>query len=159
MQFLSAFALLLLPTMAIASASASEPIKIYLTAVRSVSNIVQSGNKVWVSSRFGTWRQLILASNLMDTVKGPSPKAITVYDPNKLPDTEITPRTNNIQSAWIARPTDQYDHGVLEDSIEAGALKAKLIDGKTLELVLPKMPFLKNRYQGFSILMEMADQK
>ena len=115
MQFLSAFALLLLPTMAIASASASEPIKIYLTAVRSVSNIVQSGNKVWVSSRFGTWRQLILASNLMDTVKGPSPKAITVYDPNKLPDTEITPRTNNIQSAWIARPTDQYDHGVLGD--------------------------------------------
>ena len=49
---------------------ASEPLKIYLTAVRGVSNIVQSDNKVSVSSRSGTWRQLILASNLMDLVQG-----------------------------------------------------------------------------------------
>ena len=70
MRFLSALDLLLLPTMVIASASASEPLKNYLTAVRGVSNIVQSDNKVWVSSRFGTWRQLILASNLMDLVQG-----------------------------------------------------------------------------------------
>ena len=115
MQFLSAFALLLLPTMAIASASASEPIKIHLTAVRSVSNIVQSGNKVWVSSRFGTWRQLTLASNLMDLVKGQPQKPLRFTTRISSPTQKLHLGPTTIQSAWFARPTDQYDHGVLGD--------------------------------------------
>lgn len=115
MGFLSAFALLLLSTMAIASASASEPIKIYFTAVRGVLNIVQSGNKVWVSSRFGTWRQLTLASNLMDLVKGQPQKPLRFTTRISSPTQKLHLGPTTIQSAWFARPTDQYDHGVLGD--------------------------------------------
>ena len=145
MRFLPAIALLLLTATTMPSASAIEPLKIHLTAVRGVSKIVQSGNKTWVSSRLGTWHQLTLAGNLMDLVRGRPPTAVTVYDHTKLPDTEIAFGTKNIQSAWFTRPTERYDHGVLGDSIEAGALKAKLSDGKTVELVLPEDAVFEDR--------------
>jgi hypothetical protein len=36
----------------------------------------------------------------------------------------------NIARAWLAEPTDRYDHGILGDKIEAGALVIETRDGK-----------------------------
>jgi len=46
-----------------------------------------------------------------------------------LPDTEISRGPGSIRSAWLAAPTNRYDHGVLGDAIEAGAVVAQLADG------------------------------
>lgn len=43
----------------------------------------------------------------------------------------------DIRGAWYARPTGRYQHGVLGDSIEGGALSVVTNDGTRLELVLP----------------------
>ena len=56
-----------------------------------------------------------------------------------LPDGGVaTARSGDIRSAWYARPTGRYAHGVLGDAVEAGALMAALEDGRTVELVLPE---------------------
>ncbi|MEB8432656.1 VCBS repeat-containing protein [Cocleimonas sp. KMM 6892] len=43
---------------------------------------------------------------------------------------------SGIQSAWYDEATTRYAHGVLGDAIEAAALHAKTVDGKTLSISL-----------------------
>jgi hypothetical protein len=47
-----------------------------------------------------------------------------------LPDGRVATGTHDIARAWLAEPTDRYDHGVLGDKIEAGALVIETRDGK-----------------------------
>jgi hypothetical protein len=47
-----------------------------------------------------------------------------------LPDGRVTTGLHDIARAWLAKPTDRYDHGVLGDQIEAGALVIEIRDGK-----------------------------
>lgn len=42
-----------------------------------------------------------------------------------LPDAEISYGKKGIHAAWLAAPTKRYDHGILGDAIEAGALVAE----------------------------------
>lgn len=56
---------------------------------------------------------------------------------NGLPDGRVTRGTGNIVEAWYSEPTTRYDHGVLGDSIEAGALKIKNARGETYTFRLP----------------------
>jgi len=53
-----------------------------------------------------------------------------------LPDTHVGRGRNDIAAAWLAQPTDRYDHGVLGDAIEATAVRVLTRDGKTLSYVL-----------------------
>ncbi|KAG1649914.1 hypothetical protein GQR58_028559 [Nymphon striatum] len=46
---------------------------------------------------------------------------------NGLPDGRVTTGTGTIVEAWYSEPTTRYNHGVLGDSIEAGALKVKML--------------------------------
>lgn len=47
-----------------------------------------------------------------------------------LPDGRVATGSRDIARAWLADPTDRYDHGVLGDKIEAGSLVIELRDGK-----------------------------
>jgi hypothetical protein len=44
----------------------------------------------------------------------------------------------NIRAAWYSAPTSRYDHGVLGDAIEGGALTVETPDGARSELLLPE---------------------
>ena len=50
-----------------------------------------------------------------------------------LPDGQVATGTHDIARAWLAEPTDRYDHGILGDKIEAGALVIETRDGKRHE--------------------------
>ncbi len=56
---------------------------------------------------------------------------------NGLPDGRVTTGTGTIVEAWYSEPTTRYNHGVLGDSIEAGALKVKNARGETYTFRLP----------------------
>ena len=47
-----------------------------------------------------------------------------------LPDGRVAIGTHDIARAWLAEPTDRYDHGILGDKIEAGGLVIETRDGK-----------------------------
>jgi hypothetical protein len=47
-----------------------------------------------------------------------------------LPDGHIATGTRDIARAWLAEPTDRYDHLILGDAIEAGSLVIETRDGK-----------------------------
>jgi hypothetical protein len=47
-----------------------------------------------------------------------------------LPDGKIATGMHDIARAWFAEPTERYDHGILGDKTEAGALIVETRDGK-----------------------------
>lgn len=65
-----------------------------------------------------------------------------------LPDGRIVFNTNGgtIHSAWYARPTTRYGHGILGDRIEAGALVVRQGDGETVSLTLPEDEVFEDLY-------------
>lgn len=58
---------------------------------------------------------------------------------NGLPDGKIATDHENstIKKAWYSQPTKRYGHGILGDSIEAGALVAVMMNGSTVKYELP----------------------
>lgn len=63
-----------------------------------------------------------------------------------LPDAEITTGKRNVRAVWLGAPTKRYDHGVLGDAIEAGALVAKDDQNKRHTLTLPGNEVFEDRY-------------
>ncbi len=53
-----------------------------------------------------------------------------------LPDGRMVTGTRDIARVWLAEPTDRYDHGILGDKTESGALVIEAADGKTFTLRL-----------------------
>jgi hypothetical protein len=53
-----------------------------------------------------------------------------------LPDSRVAIGQHDIARAWLADPTDRYDHGILGDKVEAGALMIETRDGKQHEVRL-----------------------
>jgi FG-GAP-like repeat len=47
-----------------------------------------------------------------------------------LPDGKVASGEHDIARAWLAEPTERYDHGILGDKIEAGALAIETRAGK-----------------------------
>jgi hypothetical protein len=47
-----------------------------------------------------------------------------------LPDGHLATGADDIARAWLAEPTDRYDHGILGDKIEAGSVVIEMRDGK-----------------------------
>ena len=47
-----------------------------------------------------------------------------------LPDGRVAKGTNDIARVWLSEPTTRYDHGILGDAIESGALTIETRDGK-----------------------------
>lgn len=53
-----------------------------------------------------------------------------------LPDGQVATGQHDIARAWLAEPTERYDHGILGDKVEAGALVIETRDGKLQTLRL-----------------------
>jgi len=53
-----------------------------------------------------------------------------------LPDGQVAIGQHDIARAWLAEPTDRYDHGILGDKVEAGALVIETRDGRLQTLRL-----------------------
>jgi hypothetical protein len=63
-----------------------------------------------------------------------------------LPDSHVGRGKNDIAAAWLAEPTTRYDHGVLGDYIEAGAVRVLTREGRTLSYVLPDDSVFEDLY-------------
>ena len=55
---------------------------------------------------------------------------------NALPDGQVVTGTRDIARAWLASPTQRYDHNVLGDATEAGSLMIVTADGKSYTVAL-----------------------
>ena len=77
----------------------------------------------------GLWYSIVFAergATLKFVDLPPRPK----QPENALADGRVTKSTHDIARAWFTEPTTRYDHGVLGDAIEAGALAIETRDGK-----------------------------
>jgi hypothetical protein len=77
----------------------------------------------------GLWYKIALADgrvalNFVDLPGRPKPPE------GALPDGRIAGGTRDIARVWLAEPTTRYDHGILGDKIEAGALVIETRGGK-----------------------------
>ncbi len=66
--------------------------------------------------------------------------------PDALPDAVIARGDRAIRRAWLAQPTGRYDHGVLGDAVEAGALVIETASGARRQLVLAKNSVFEDRH-------------
>jgi hypothetical protein len=69
----------------------------------------------------------------LDFIDAPAPPKLP---PGALPDGQVATGEHDIARAWLAEPTERYDHGILGDKIEAGALTIETRDGKQQTLRL-----------------------
>lgn len=102
-------------------------------------------DRVRVKSR-GVWLDISLCEQKLCSkparrglVKGTPPR-------DALPDGRVALGANNIKAAWLSKPTRRYDHGILGDEIEAGALS--VVDGFGVKhrMVLPLDEVFEDRY-------------
>ena len=72
-------------------------------------------------------------------IAAPLIAAVPVAAMDRLPDggTATYPR-GSVTEAWYGAPTTRYDHGVLGDAVEGGALIIKTADGSTTMILLDK---------------------
>jgi hypothetical protein len=77
----------------------------------------------------GLWYRIVLADNhvRLDFIETP---AKSDSPDGKIPHARVATGTRDIARAWLAEPTDRYDHGILGDKIEAGSLVIETRDGK-----------------------------
>jgi hypothetical protein len=93
-----------------------------------VNAIETAGGQVEVDAG-GLWYKIVLAGEQVSfafidaPVRPPRPEGA-------LPDGSIAIGSRAIARAWLAEPTTRYDHGILGDKIEAGALVVEARDGK-----------------------------
>ena len=77
----------------------------------------------------GLWYKIALADERISLAFIDTPTAPPRPD-GALPDGQVAVGSRDIARAWLAEPTTRYDHGILGDKIEAGALVIEARDGK-----------------------------
>jgi hypothetical protein len=77
----------------------------------------------------GLWYKIVLAGDKISLAFIDMP-AQPKHPEGALPDGRVVAGSRDIARAWFAEPTTRYDHGVLGDKIEAGALVVETRDGK-----------------------------
>jgi FG-GAP-like repeat len=77
----------------------------------------------------GLWYALVAGKTgvALKFIDKPAPATLPE---NALPDGRVVVGTRDIARVWLAEPTDRYDHGILGDKIEAGAVVIETRDGK-----------------------------
>jgi FG-GAP-like repeat len=76
----------------------------------------------------GLWYRIVFADNQVSLSYAEMPPAAKRPD-GALPGSRIVTGTRDIARVWLADPTTRYDHGILGDKIEAGALVIESRDG------------------------------
>jgi hypothetical protein len=69
----------------------------------------------------------------LDFIDAPAPAKLP---PGALPDGQVATGQHDIARVWLSEPTERYDHGILGDKIEAGALVIETRDRKLQTLRL-----------------------
>ena len=77
----------------------------------------------------GLWYKIVLAGDKITLTYIDTPAQPELQD-GALPDGKVATGKGEIARAWLAEPTTRYDHGILGDKIEAGALVIETRDGK-----------------------------
>ena len=77
----------------------------------------------------GLWYKIVLAGEKITLTYIDTPAQPQLPD-GALPDGKVATGKGEIARAWLAEPTTRYDHGILGDKIEAGALVIETRDGK-----------------------------
>jgi hypothetical protein len=77
----------------------------------------------------GLWYKIVLAGERISLAFIDTPAAPPRPD-GALPDGQVAIGSRDVARAWLAEPTTRYDHGILGDKIEAGALVVEARDGK-----------------------------
>ncbi len=98
-----------------------------------------------ITSADGIVSRLRFDSGRFTSFQVPSPIAEQTVRPDSLPDGEVTGGANNIFEAWLTQPTDRYGHGILGDTIEAGALAVLGEDGRISQHVLDRQWVFEDR--------------
>jgi len=83
----------------------------------------------------GLWYKIVLAGGKISLTFIDAP-AEPALPEGALPGSTVATGTRDIARAWLAEPTTRYDHGILGDKIEAGALVIETRDGKRQTLRL-----------------------
>ncbi len=102
-------------------------------------------SKVRVRSKNG-W--LVIYECDLKLCWAPSRRGMKKAKPLKdaLPDGKVARGRNNIRAAWLSKPTRRYQHGILGDRIEAGALSVSDGFGGKHEFTLPIDEVFEDRY-------------
>jgi len=100
----------------------------HVDAPARVSAIETIDGQVRVNSG-GLWYRIVLADQQAKLEFLDQPAKPELPE-GALPDGRIATGSRDIARAWLAEPTDRYDHGIFGDKIEAGALVIELRDGK-----------------------------
>jgi hypothetical protein len=77
----------------------------------------------------GLWYRIVLAGEKITLSYIDTPAQPELPD-GALPGGKVTTGKGEIARAWLAEPATRYDHGILGDKIEAGALVIETRDGK-----------------------------
>jgi len=77
----------------------------------------------------GLWYKIVPAAGRIALVFIDKPEQPQHPD-GALPDSRIATGTRDIARAWLAEPTTRYNHGILGDKIESGALVIEARHGK-----------------------------
>ncbi|MGH7881153.1 MAG: FG-GAP repeat domain-containing protein, partial [Candidatus Binataceae bacterium] len=99
-----------------------------------VTAIATASGQVRVNAG-GLWDKIVLTGEHV-TLAFIDTSAKTERPDGALTDGRIATGTRDIARAWFAEPTSRYDHGILGDKIEAGALVIEGRDGKRQTLRL-----------------------
>ena len=77
----------------------------------------------------GLWYALERSGNTVKLKFLDAPNAPKPPD-GALPDSKLAVGSHDIARAWLAEPTDRYDHGIFGDKLAAGSLVIETRDGK-----------------------------
>lgn len=136
MRIAAAFAVATTALVASAPALNAEPSLKIIATDGAVLALEASDNGLAVKTKSG-WFSLQIGGTTAQLRPAPEPKLIPRPE-GSLPDARVVEGKGAIARAWLADPTTRYDHGVLGDAIEAGALIAELKGGKQIRFELSR---------------------
>jgi len=112
-----------------------------------IDEIIPAGNHAVIRSRRSPLQSLRIRQGAftLEPYSGVQPATPERPD-GSLPDGETATGSGLIRRAWLSAPTTRYDHGVLGDGIEAGAVTAELSDGRVLTYTLPLDSVFEDRH-------------
>ncbi len=122
------FVLFLVALFACAAAHAESWLIDRINAPARVTNIQTVNGQVRVMAG-GLWYALKRTDGTVKLDFIDDPGQVKLPD-GALPGSQIAIGQHDIARAWLAEPTDRYDHGILGDKIEAGSLVIETRDGK-----------------------------
>jgi len=111
-----------------------------------VDEIISADDRVIIRSRNTKHQRLRIRQGTLtlEPVDGDQPVPPKLPE-GSLPDGEVAIGSGMIRRVWLSAPTTRYDHGVLGDAIEAGAVSAELSDNRVITYVLPETSVFEDR--------------